>query len=98
MRELMHDAVVVVHGHAKLVEVVLAMDPVGGFAHLLYCRYQEGDQDADDCEDDEHLDQGKASALVPHRTPPSKGAWMRGPGREPPASRVLRKSPRNPPP
>ena len=51
---------VVVRGDAQLLEVVLALDPGGRFADLLYRGQQQADQDGDDGDDHQQLDQREA--------------------------------------
>jgi hypothetical protein len=74
------------HGQANLFEVVLARHSVGGFAHLLHGRQQQADEDPDDREDDQHLDQGKGSAMAPHGKPPSNKGMPAGVSRPEPPS------------
>jgi hypothetical protein len=50
-----------VGSQADLLEVVEALDPVGGLADLLHLRQQETDQNGDDGDDDQHLDQREAA-------------------------------------
>ena len=46
-------------GEAKLLQVVLALRPIGGFARGLDRGHDQGDQNGDDGDDDEQLDQGE---------------------------------------
>src|SRR5205823_7564262 len=69
-RELVVGVVVAVHGQADLLEVVLALGAGGGLADLLDGGQEQADQDPDDREDDQHLDQGKATAVASHGSPP----------------------------
>src|SRR5689334_21721338 len=87
------------HGKAKLFEVVQTRSPAGGFADLLDGGQQQADQDADDRDGDQQLDNGKASAVMPHGAPPSNKGMPAGvPPGNGSSTRVLRKPPRNPPP
>jgi hypothetical protein len=45
-----------VHGHAELLQVVLALHPPRGLTRRLHCRQEQGDQDADDGNHHQQLD------------------------------------------
>src|SRR5262245_8320613 len=62
-RQLTVRGLVVVHREADLLEVVLALYPVGRLANLLDGREQQADQDRDDRYDDEQLNEGEGAAL-----------------------------------
>ena len=62
-REAADGIVVVVQRQADLLQVVGALHPIGGLAHLLHRRQQHADQDADDGDDHQQLDQGKSPTL-----------------------------------
>src|SRR5262249_20904906 len=51
---------------AELLEVVLALDAPSRFAGLLYGRQQETNQDADDGDDNQHLDECEPAPLDSH--------------------------------
>ena len=53
---------VIVDGEAELLEVVLALRPGGGLAHLLNRREQQSNQDGDDGDDDEQFDEREPTA------------------------------------
>ena len=48
-------------GQAELLELVLSLDTVRGFAHLLHGRQQEANEDGDDRDDHQQFDQRKGS-------------------------------------
>ena len=56
-REAAVGVVVVVQRQAELLEVVLALGPVGRLADLLDGGQEQADQDRDDRDDDEQLDE-----------------------------------------
>src|SRR5262249_18383571 len=56
--------VVVVHGDAHLLEIILASGPVGGFTDLLDRRQQQADQDGDNRDDDQQFNQGESRGAV----------------------------------
>src|SRR5262249_55085755 len=60
-RQRLIRVVVVVHGQAELLEVVLALDAGGGLAHLLHRRQQEPDQDGNDGDYHQQLDEGEST-------------------------------------
>src|SRR5262249_14317217 len=77
-REEMASDLEVDHAGADLFEVVLALDPRRGGAHLLYGGEQQADEHRDDGYDDEKFDQregasGRAGARLggDHRGPPA---------------------------
>src|SRR5262249_32212431 len=77
-RELLVIAMITMHGHAPLVQIVRAGRAIGGLADLLHRRHQKRDQDGDDGDDDEQFDQREAApcAKLPyeHGTPPGRKA------------------------
>ena len=62
-------AVVVLHGQPELLEVVGALDAIGGLAHPLHGRNQQADEDGDDANDNQQFDESKAT---PHRGTPMR--------------------------
>jgi hypothetical protein len=60
--EVLAGIVVVVHGQADLLEVVLTLQTAGGLAHLLHGGQEQAQQDGDDGNDDEQLDEREGLA------------------------------------
>ena len=54
------DVVVIMHGEAKLLQVVGALHAVGGFPDLLHRRQQQTDQNGNDGDHDEQLNEREA--------------------------------------
>ena len=63
-RENSVHVVVAVQGQTDLLEIVLTLDAVGRFAHLLHGGHEQGDQHGDDGDDHQQLDQGESAASV----------------------------------
>src|SRR5262249_9298229 len=61
VRQTAHGILVVVHGQAKLFEVVLGLGAGGGLADFLHGRQQQADQDGDDGNHHQQLDQGETT-------------------------------------
>ena len=57
-------AVIVVRGQDNLLEVVLALEAVGGLAHLLDGGQEQADEHRDDRDDDQQLDQREGRAAL----------------------------------
>jgi hypothetical protein len=53
-----------VEREADLLQVVLAGCPLGGFAHFLHGRQQQGDQNGDDGHDDEQFNKRECGARM----------------------------------
>src|SRR6516225_128005 len=64
-RELLKGVVIIVHGQSNLLEIVLALHAVGGFANLLHGGQQQAYQDGNDGNHHQQLDQGEAPARPP---------------------------------
>ena len=68
---------IVVHRQTKLLEIVGALGPAGGFARGLHGRQKQSDQDRNDCNHNQQLDQGEALRAQPshwkHRCYPPLG-------------------------
>lgn len=56
----------ILRGQANLLEIVRALHAAGSLARGLHCGQQQRDQDADDGDDDEELDEGKATLAQPN--------------------------------
>src|SRR5262249_968867 len=56
--------VVIHHGQANLLEIVLALRPAGGLAHLLHGRHEQTDQHGNDGNHHQQLDQGKGRTVA----------------------------------
>ncbi len=56
----------VVGRQAELLEVVGTLGPVGGLAHLLHGRQQQGNQDADNGNHHQQFNQREAARTSPH--------------------------------
>ena len=64
----------VVHGDAVLLQVVGAAHAVGGFAHLLYRRHQQPNQNRDDRDSHQKLNQRESPNSSAHSDPAGKVA------------------------
>jgi hypothetical protein len=54
---------IILSGQAELLQVIGAVDPIAGLAHLLHRWHKETDQDGDNGDDDQQFDKGKAVSL-----------------------------------
>ena len=62
--QVVANVVIVVHSERQLFEVVRALHSSRGFARRLYGRQKEPDENADNRDNDEQLDERKASLFV----------------------------------
>jgi hypothetical protein len=63
-------------GKSQVVQIVRALHATGGFAGRLNSRHKQGDQGANNGDDDEQLDEGKAG--------PERSTWEAVHFRKPP--------------